>query len=136
MIWPPSTAATRPSICDGADAELGGVGDQVDGELVDGGLGGFADDGFWKLLEPKSTLPPPKPCQLPPPPSIEVEERLDWPDALGNGQNLAGVDIDDAGIDGDVGLGVGVAEAAQAVAMPAAASAAHVLSSWSRCRTR
>ena len=34
---------------------------------------------FWKLLEPKSTLPPPKPCQLPPPPSSEVEERLDWP---------------------------------------------------------
>ena len=35
--------------CDGAHGDLGGIGDQVGGELIDGGLGGLADDGFLEV---------------------------------------------------------------------------------------
>ena len=53
-------------------------------------------------------------------------ERAGLADALGHGHNLAGVHVDDAGVDADVGLGVGMADAAEAKAAPVAAAAAEV----------
>src|ERR1035438_7053849 len=80
-ICPPSTAAIRPSIVTVTvcTLTLEAFGTRSAVSLSTAVLVASPMMVLWKSLLPKSALPPPKPCQLPPPPSMEVLERLDWP---------------------------------------------------------
>src|SRR5271165_53665 len=78
-ICPPSTAATKPSTCTvrATSLPLSAISSPL--ICLTAALTASPRMVFWKSLLPKSTAPPPHPCQLPPPASNDVLSRLDSP---------------------------------------------------------
>ena len=69
MIWPPSTAATRPSTLIVRTVTLPASETRSLVERVNGDLGGFADDGVLEVAGAEVGVSAAEPCQLPPPPA-------------------------------------------------------------------
>ena len=78
----------------------------------------------WKSLLPKSTAPPPKPCQLLPPPSRDVLSRRGLTLAGSHAHDFRSVDVHQPRVHHHHGLALLVREAADAKSAPAAATAA------------
>ncbi len=121
---------------DGPHSDFGSVGDQVRGQLVHRGLGGLADDGLLKVAGAEVGMAPAEAVPVAPAAQHRGAGAAGLPLAIGDGHDLAGIDVNNARGDGHVRLGVGVADAAQPDAVPVAAAAAQGWSSWSRCRIR
>ena len=131
-----STAATRPLHGDSPDRDLAQVAHQIGSRACRLPLCGFSDDGVLEVagaevgVAAAEAMPVTAAAQH----GSAGAARLALP--LSHGQNLARVHVDEAGVDADVGLGVGMAYAAQAKCRPSCRPCHLDLSSWSRCRTR
>ena len=80
----------------------------------------------WKSLLPKSTAPPPHPCQPPPPPSIDVLSRDDSPLPVATPMISAVSMFNDARVHHANRLGFLVAEAPYSESAPVAAAPANI----------
>ena len=109
------------------DRKRGSAGDQFGSQLVYGLLGGLADDRVLEVAGAEIDVATAKPIPV----AAAAEQRKPGAAghalALGRGENLRRIDVDDPGVNGHIGFGVGVADAADAKAVPVAATAADIL---------
>jgi len=109
-IWSPSTAATRPPL-DDPRLQLGA--DAITPRSFDRrGLHGLAKDGLLKIAGTEVHGPAAKAVPVPPPPRRELLLRLDSPLAFRHAKDLRRVNIHEARIEHDVGLGLFMANPA------------------------